>query len=144
MVDSYRLIGYENRALENEDFENDTIDAGEIGSSQTITALYEVILTDSQVADKYATFDFRYKKPREDQSRLLTHEVNSPPVNISSASDNMKFAVSITGFGLLMKKSEYQGTVSKQMVLELGQAATSFDPFGYREEFLELVGYWDE
>jgi Ca-activated chloride channel family protein len=144
MVDSYRLIGYENRALENEDFENDTVDAGEIGSSQTITALYEVILTVAQASGKYATFDFRYKKPKEEQSRLLTHEINSLPVDINSASENMRFAASITGFGLLMKNSEYQGSVSKDMVLDLGENAVSFDPFGYREEFIELVRYWCE
>ncbi len=142
MVDSYRLIGYENRSLENEDFENDTVDAGEIGSSQTITALYEVILTEGTGTDKYATFDFRYKKPNENQSRLLTHEITSPPVDINMASDNMKFAASITGFGLLMKQSKYKGTVSKQMVLDLGESASTFDPFGYRDEFIELVSNW--
>lgn len=144
MVDSYRLIGYENRSLENEDFENDTVDAGEIGSSQTITALYEVILLDVLNADTYATFDFRYKKPNESQSRLLTHEVNSPTVDINSASENMKFAASISGFGLLMKKTKYQGTVSKEMVMNLGENATTFDPFGYREEFIDLVQDWYE
>jgi len=95
-------------------------------------------------ADKYATFDFRYKKPNVGDSRLLTHDILSSPVDIISASDNMKFAAAISGFGLLMKKSEYQGTVSKQMVLELGEIATSFDPFGYREEFVDLVRDWYE
>ena len=144
MVDSYRLIGYENRSLDSSDFVNDTIDAGEIGSSQTITAMYEVILNNTTGNDSYAQFDFRYKRPNESTSRLISHEINMTPVDINNSSDNMRFAASITGFGLLMKQSEYQGDISKQMVLELGGNSIGFDPNGYRAEFLELVGNWSE
>jgi Ca-activated chloride channel homolog len=144
MVSSYRLIGYENRSLNDEDFENDTTDAGEIGSTQTITAMYELILSDAAVAEKYAQFDFRYKKPGETESRLMNHEILTAPVDISLASENMHFAVSIIGFGLLMKESEFAGSLDKEMVLEWGELATGFDPNGYREEFLELVGDWNE
>ncbi len=144
MVDSYRLIGYENRSLNEEDFENDSTDAGEIGSSQTITALYEVILLDVTMGGEYAHFEFRYKKPGEDQSRLLTHEIKMTPADINSSSENMQFAAAITGFGLLMKRSEYKGSVSKQLVLDLGENALSFDPFGYRQEFIDLVSGWHE
>ena len=143
-VDSYRLIGYENRSLNEEDFENDSTDAGEIGSSQTITALYQVALKDNLNSKKLATFDFRYKKPGEDESRLLTHEISSMPVDINSATENMRFAAAITGFGLLMKQSEYKGIVSRQLVLDLGQDALTFDPFGYREEFIDLMNDWGE
>ena len=143
-VVSYRLIGYENRSLKNEDFVNDTKDAGEIGSSQTITALYEVILTTNLSAGKYAQFDFRYKKPNETESRLLQHEVNSIPKVINSASENMRFAAAITSFGLIMKKSEYKGTASKQMVLDLANAAHSFDPYEYRMMFINIVKKWKE
>ena len=143
-VSSYRLIGYENRSLKNEDFVNDTKDAGEIGSSQTITALYEVILTTNLSAGKYAQFDFRYKKPNETESRLLQHEVNSIPKVINSASENMRFAAAITSFGLIMKKSEYKGTASKQMVLDLANAAHSFDPYEYRMMFINIVKKWKE
>ncbi len=142
MIDSYRLIGYENRQLDNEDFENDSTDAGEIGSSQTITALYELVLTDGLNNEKYAQFDFRYKKPDENQSRLISHEINTSPKNISSSSGNMQFSAAIAGFGLLMKQSEYKGTASKQMVLDLSENSISFDPFGYRKEFVELVTNW--
>ena len=142
MIDSYRLIGYENRQLDNEDFENDSTDAGEIGSSQTITALYELVLTDGLNNEKYAQFDFRYKKPDENQSRLISHEIITSPKNISSSSENMQFSVAIVGFGLLMKQSEYKGTASKQMVLDLSENSVSFDPFGYRKEFVELVTNW--
>jgi Ca-activated chloride channel family protein len=141
-VDSYRLIGYENRSLNEEEFENDSTDAGEIGSSQTITALYEVILLETQAISKYARFDFRYKKPGEDASRLLTHEIRIIPENIDNSSENMRFAAAITGFGLMMKNSEFKGTVSKSMVLGLGEGAKSFDPFGYRQEFIDLVKNW--
>ncbi|NOQ27088.1 MAG: DUF3520 domain-containing protein [Bacteroidales bacterium] len=144
MVESYRLIGYENRSLNTEDFENDTIDAGEIGSGQTITALYEVILNDVLLNEKYAQFDFRYKKPNEDQSRFLTHEINSLVQEINLSSENMRFASAITGFGLLMKQSEYKGTASKHLIIELGSNALNFDPYGYRQEFIGLVNNWSE
>ena len=142
MVDSHRLIGYENRKLDNEDFENDSTDAGEIGSAQTISALYEVILTDVLISEKYAQFDFRYKKPNDNQSRLISHDINMIPKEIDSSSENMRFAVSIAGFGLLMKQSEYKGILSKQMVLDLGKGAISFDPNGYRKEHIDLLTNW--
>ncbi len=143
-VESYRLIGYENRKLSNEDFENDSTDAGEIGASQTITALYEVVLKSNSAKEKYAQFDFRYKKPNDTESRLITHQINSTPQAINSSSENMRFATSIAGFGLLMKQSEYKGILTKQAVLELAKGATSFDPNGYRKEFIELVTNWNK
>ena len=144
MVASYRLIGYENRSLDNEYFENDSTDAGEIGSTQTITALYEIVLRSEDAKSNFAQFDFRYKKPGESVSRLISLNISNSPVNMNVASENMKFAASITGFGLLMKQSEYKGTVSKQMVLDLGRSALGFDPFGYREEFINLVEDWNQ
>ncbi len=143
-VDSYRLIGYENRSLENEDFENDSTDAGEIGSSQTITALYELVLTDGMTNEKFAQFDFRYKKPNASESQLIKHEVNSTARDISASSENMKFAAAVGGLGLIMKQSEYKGTASKELVLDLLENSVSFDPFGYRQEFVELVSDWQE
>ena len=144
LVASYRLIGYENRSLDNEYFENDSTDAGEIGSTQTITALYEIVLRSEDAKGKFAQFDFRYKKPGESVSRLISLNISNSPVNMNTASENMKFAASITGFGLLMKQSEYKGTLSKQMVLDLGKSALGFDPFGYREEFINLVEDWNQ
>lgn len=142
MVSSYRLIGYENRKLNTEDFENDSTDAGEIGSGQTITALYEVILTDATVVAPYAQFDFRYKKPNETTSRLLEHKIESSPKAIAQSSENMRFATAVAGFGLLMKDSEYKGTASKSMVHDLAKGAITFDPNGYRSEFIELLKSW--
>ena len=138
-IKAYRLIGYENRVLNNEDFENDKVDAGEIGAGQTITALYELVLNDAQIAMSFGEFDFRYIKPNETQSRLLNHTIGQGGNPISQSSENMRFAAAITCFGLQMKQSEYKGNSSKSMVLDLGKNAVSFDPNGFRTEFLELI-----
>jgi Uncharacterized protein containing a von Willebrand factor type A (vWA) domain len=138
-VKAYRLIGYENRMLNNEDFENDKVDAGEIGAGQTITAIYELVLSDAAVAEPFGTFDFRYIKPHETQSRLLNHTINGSITEISQSSENMRFVSALTCFGLQLKQSEYKGNSSKSMVLDLGKNAISFDPNGFRTEFLELV-----
>ncbi|MDR0541201.1 MAG: VWA domain-containing protein [Dysgonamonadaceae bacterium] len=141
MVNSYRLIGYENRTLNNEDFDDDTKDAGEIGSGQTITALYELVPTEAHylVALPLGTVDFRYKKPDETGSRLLNHTIGTALNDISQSSENMRFATSVVCFGLQMKQSQYKGNASKQMVLDLASGALSFDPNGFRKEFLDLV-----
>lgn len=140
LVKSYRLIGYENRVLKNEDFTNDSVDAGEIGAGQTITALYELVLDQIKLDAPLVTFDFRYIKPHEAESRPLSHIVEHNVIHrFSEASENTRFAAAITCFGLQMKQSEYKGTASKAMVLELGGSAVTFDPNGYRAEFLELV-----
>ncbi len=135
---SYRLIGYENRKLDAKDFEDDQKDAGEIGSGQTITALYELVLNNDFSTQKLAKFDFRYKKPNQQESRLLQHEIEWYP-NKRMVSENMRFASAVTAFGLLMRESEYKGTASKKMVLELANGATSFDKFGYKKEFVNIV-----
>ncbi|MDR0830990.1 MAG: von Willebrand factor type A domain-containing protein [Prevotellaceae bacterium] len=141
MVIQYRLIGYENRILNQQDFENDTVDAGDLGSSQTVTALYELVMTDATVALPVGTFDFRYKMPNETQSRLLTHNINSAKVAVENSSENQRFAAAVTGFGLILKQSAYKGNVNKQMVLDLANGAKTFDPFDYRAEFCELANY---
>ena len=138
-VKAYRLIGYENRVLNNEDFENDTVDAGEIGAGQSITAIYELILHDTASAAPFANFDFRYVKPYETQSRILNHTIEHVVTQISQSSENMRFAAAITCFGLQTKQSEYKGNSSKSMVLDLGKNAVTFDPYGFKAEFLELV-----
>lgn len=139
MIDSYRLIGYENRVLNKEDFKNDSTDAGELGSSQTITALYEVVLKKIDASEQYANFDFRYKRPSEQQSRLINLKVQSLPVELNSASENMRFAAAVSGLGLLMKESKYKGNLTKQMIIDLGSNSLTFDPNGYRKEFVDLV-----
>lgn len=141
IVHSYRLIGYENRLLENEDFEDDRKDAGEIGAGQTITALYEIVPASGGSALSVPTFsiDFRYKLPDGDASTLLNLEVLDERQDFSQASENMRFAASVASFGLLLRDSEYKGETSYEKIGQWAETATGFDPFGFRQEFLELV-----
>lgn len=138
-VESYRLIGYENRALKDTDFENEQTDAGEIGAGQTITALYEVVLKSTAINDPVAVFNFKYKMPRTESSRSLQLQIKTPPVAIAAVSEEMRFATAVTGWGLLMKQSAYKGNLNKQMILELANSTISYDPHGFRKEFTEIV-----
>jgi Ca-activated chloride channel family protein len=137
-VDSYRLIGYENRVLEDAEFEDDTVDAGEIGATQTITALYEIIPVGDQ-SGSFGSMEFRYKKPGQEQSRLLAMELENSRSAFTASSENMRFAASVTGLGLLLKESEYKGDLTFQDVRMWADNARSFDPYGFREEFITLV-----
>ena len=144
LVDSYRLIGYENRVLNKEDFENDEVDAAEIGAGQTITALYEIVPTE---AGKYNqetkafgaqvfNFDFRYKENLKDESKLLT---SSPAVFAETCSENMRFAQAVAAYGMVLRESEYKGTATLSMVIDLIGNGFSFDPYNRRAKFAELV-----
>lgn len=146
VVHAYRLIGYENRLLENEDFENDQKDAGEIGSGQTITALYEIIPATGGGTLNVPTFsiDFRYKLPDEDTSIPLNMEILDEGHTFGQASENMRFAASVASFGLLLRDSEYKGETSYEKIRQWAGGATGFDPFGFRQEFLELVQKADD
>ena len=138
-VDSYRLIGYENRVMSNEDFENDNKDAGEIGAGQTITALYEIVPVCETDADRQiAVFDVRYKKALGTESILLTenvHELTAP----HSDRNELSFASGVAAFGMILRNSEYKGTADFDMVYELVGRGLNNDPHGYRAEFLELI-----
>ncbi|MDR2954834.1 MAG: VWA domain-containing protein, partial [Prevotella sp.] len=142
-VKSYRLIGYENRLLNNEDFEDDKKDAGEIGVGQTITAMYEIvpeISQDENTPISFADFDVRYKKTNDNNSRLVSEKiVYDKAIEINQSGEDIRFATSVTAFGLILRDSEYKGTANKQMILELAEGAVSFDPQGYRKKFIELV-----
>ena len=140
-VDSFRLVGYEERAFKKEATDGYALDA-EIGSSQTITAIYEIVLHNLSADEKIGVVDFTYTKPNESVSRQLGLDIQAVPVDFKNASENTRFAASVTAFGLLLKNSKYKGTASKEMVLNLGQDAYSFDPNGYRREFLSLVTTW--
>ncbi|MBN2699652.1 MAG: von Willebrand factor type A domain-containing protein [Bacteroidales bacterium] len=137
-VDSYRLIGYENRVLEDAEFEDDSADAGEIGATQTITALYQVVPGEGS-SGSFGSMEFRYKKPGEDQSRLISLPFDNSRSSFESASENMRFAASVAGLGLLLKDSEYKGSVSFNRVREWGDQARTFDPYGFREEYISLI-----
>ncbi len=139
-VDQYRLIGYENRLLNDEDFKDDSVDAGEIGAGQTITALYEIIPAE-KASGSAGTFDFRYKKPEENSSRELKVSIASSVIlpKIDDASENQRFAASVAACGLILRDSKYRGTASLDMARALASSAGRFDPNGYRAGYLELL-----
>ena len=140
-IDSYRLIGYENRVMNNEDFEDDKKDAGEIGAGQTVTALYELIpaagFTESAPA---ATFDVRYKKALGQESRPLSLEVTVPKAEYIT-SPEFSFAAGITAFSLLLRHSQYRGQANLDMAADLvGKGSKDInDPLKLREELKSLI-----
>ncbi|RPI42262.1 MAG: DUF3520 domain-containing protein [Bacteroidetes bacterium] len=137
-VDSYRLIGYENRVLEDAEFDDDTVDAGEIGSTQTITALYQVVPREG-TSGKFGSLEFRYKRPGDAISRLISLDLDNNRRTFQSSSENMRFAASLAGFGMLLKESEFRGNLSFQDVRSWANNARTFDPYGFREEYIELI-----
>ena len=135
VVKRYRLIGYENRVLSNEDFENDKVDAAEIGSGQTITALYELEMVPGSEGS-VAKFDFRYKDAIGDQSKYLSIEVTEVSEKLS---ENLGFASAVAAWGLHLRNSQYKGTASPALAKQLAGQALGEDPSGYRKEFISLV-----
>jgi len=139
-VQQYRLIGYENRVMDNEDFENDEEDAGEIGLGQTITALYEIVPAQSSDSNiEICNIDFRYKKSGENQSVLISATGEDKGNNFLNASDDLRFAVSVAGFSLILRDSDYKGDLTMQNVYEWANNSKSYDPFGYKSDFIELI-----
>ena len=159
-VKAYRLIGYENRMLKSEDFNNDKKDAGELGSGHTVTALYEIIpvgvSSDFSVDDlKYQpnkkqevvknssneimTIKFRYKKPDEDDSKLIIHPLVDSHTPIEQTSDNFRWSAAVAGFGMLLKDSDYIKKFNFDDVSQLAESARGKDKEGYRVEFINMV-----
>ena len=161
-VAGYRLIGYENRMLAKEDFNNDKKDAGEMGSGHTVTALYEVIpvgtatdlledvdklkyqkdvqpFSKSSYKDEIMTVKFRYKAPDGDVSKLIEQPVKDNRVSFANASDNFRFAAAVAEFGMLLRDSEFKGDASFKNVVKTARAAKGTDAEGYRAEFIKLV-----
>ena len=147
LVSRYRLIGYENRVMSNEDFEDDTKDAGEIGAGQTITALYEIVPTEAffnalpsaSAQRKVATFDVRYKKALGADSRPLTLDVTVGGAGADPSSENLRFAAGVAAYGMVLRQSEYRGDADIDMAIRLVDGARSFDPHGYRAELVKLM-----
>ena len=159
VVAEYRLIGYENRALKREDFNNDKIDAGEIGAGHTVTALYEIALTGSKgsrleplryqsktlenksMRDEIAHLRLRYKAPEGSESKLLEWPLQRASIkgDFAQASERMRFAAAVAGFGQLLKGGQYTGKFSFGDIAKLAYGARGEDRFGYRGEFLSLV-----
>ena len=157
-VEKYRLIGYENRLLNEEDFEDDTKDGGEIGAGHTVTALYEIIpkapakelnqnlkyqdikLNDYAKKSKdLITLKLRYKKPGTSKSKLIEKEVKAIPSVLNSTSNNFRFSAAVAGFGMLLRNSEYKGNITWDKVTLLAKLARGEDELGYRGEFIRLV-----
>ncbi|MGN6353848.1 MAG: YfbK domain-containing protein [Parafilimonas sp.] len=160
-VQGYRLIGYENRLLDKEDFNDDQKDAGELGSGHTVTALYELIpagikdtllkdvdalryqkikpLSKRNFNDEVMNIELRYKKPDSDKSVLIEHPLKDENIAFNSTSDNFRFATAVAAFGMLLRNSEYKGVADFSTVRDMAQSAIANDEEGYRNEFINLV-----
>lgn len=141
LVKAYRLIGYENRLLENEEFEDDTKDAGEIGVDQNITALYEIVPNNEidPLLSPSFHIDFRYKLPNEEQSQELQLFITDEGKPFEQASESMRFVSAAASFGLLLRDSEYKGNTDFTKIISWVDSAKTYDPNNYREKFLELI-----
>ncbi|HVS29961.1 MAG TPA: YfbK domain-containing protein, partial [Thermoanaerobaculia bacterium] len=133
VVKSYRQVGYENRALANEDFDDDAKDAGDLGAGHSVTALYEV---ETVRPGRMATLRLRYKQPQSETSQLLTASIDDSSKSIYEASSDLQFAAAVAEFGMLLRKSEHAGTASYRDVLTLARAANDH---AAREELVRLV-----
>jgi Ca-activated chloride channel family protein len=159
-VQAYRLIGYENRVLRNEDFNNDKKDAGDLGSGHTVTALYEIIpvgvesefykidelkyqnLANNSFAatsKELLTVKFRYKDPSENKSKLIIHPLKDNVIQFEKTSDNFRWSAAVAGFGMILRESEFAKGFTVEHVLQLAQNARGDDKEGYRLEFINLV-----
>lgn len=141
VLKSYRLIGYENRILNREDFEDDTKDAGEIGANQSITALFEIIpVINSENKDDIAcTVDFRYKNPDSEVSTPMNHKITNDSVAFENSTDFMKFVSSVASFALLIRQSDYKGDSNYESILEWLDSIDLEDQYNFKSEFKSLV-----
>ena len=160
-VQAYRLLGYENRMLNSEDFNNDQKDAGEIGSGHTVTALYEIIPTGvksefigsvdelkyqknnkkpiENTSDDLLTIKLRYKEPDGNTSKLMQKAVVDNGNSKSELSSNFKFSAAVAEFGMLLRQSDFKQQSSFEQVVQLAESSLGKDKDGYRSEFLRLA-----
>lgn len=158
-VAEYRLVGYETRLLNKDDFNNDKVDAGDVGSGQTVTALYEIVpVGGPRVSDasryakpsaaqpgaadgEYAFVKIRYKLPKSDDSVLISTPVDrsTEAARFENAPVDARFATAVAGYGEMLRGGRHIGKFSYDDVLRIATAARGDDPFGYRSEFLQLV-----
>ena len=159
VVEEYRLVGYENRMLKREDFNNDKIDAGEIGAGHSVTALYEITLKGSKAlrmdplryqngeetlagkGGEIAFLRLRYKDPQADTSKLLEWAIQKNEIvsDLGRTSDAFRFSAAVAAFAQQLRGGEYLGKYGYHDIMSLASAARGQDPFGYRGEFLTLV-----
>jgi Ca-activated chloride channel family protein len=162
-VQSYRLIGYENRLLNDEDFNDDRKDAGEMGSGHYVTALYELVPAGSDekipsvdplkyqgagrnnvtagnsYQNEYLTIKIRYKKPDGVTSMLMEKPVKNYVNDMEDTSENLRFAASVSEFGMILRNSEFKGSSSLDEAARLAKSARGEDEEGYRSEFVRLI-----
>jgi Ca-activated chloride channel family protein len=168
-VASYRLIGYEKRLLRKEDFNNDKVDAGEIGAGHTVTALYEIVpagagatdpatsvppvdplkyqspssatttTTDSKASAETVTVKLRHKKPDGDVSELTERSFTDNGSKFENAAPDLKFAAAVAEFGMLLRDSQYKGKGTFGAVIEWAQEGKGRDTAGYRAGFIEMA-----
>ncbi|MBU1640492.1 MAG: VWA domain-containing protein [Proteobacteria bacterium] len=156
-VKSYRLIGYENRLLNNEDFANDRKDAGDMGAGHTVTALYEIIpqdgiligaelryqkqsvSSDSEKREELALVKYRYKKPDEDASTLQSFTVPNHPKIFAEASASHQFSAAVAAWGMVLRKSTYMPAADWDWIVGTARKSKGLDPNGVRAEFVQLV-----
>ena len=160
LVKAYRLIGYENRSLRNEDFNNDKKDAGELGSGHTVTALYEIIPqgVDSEfykvddlkyqkqtttlsvmASNELMTIKFRYKQPQGEVSKLIVHPLRDNEVQLSRTSEDFRWSAAVAAFGMLLRDSEYVKGFSYAQAHQMALSSRGEDKDGYRSEFINMV-----
>ncbi len=160
---AYRLIGYENRLLRKEDFNDDTKDAGEIGAGHSVTALYEIVpagqpsgtravdplkyqqleaLAPKQtaVSRELFTLKLRYKAPDGEKSQLMEVPITDQGVTWEKSSRDFRFAAAVASFGMLLRDSQHKGNANWDTALELGLEGKGEDASGYRAEFVSLIG----
>ncbi|MCK0153422.1 VWA domain-containing protein [Alcanivorax sp. S6407] len=157
-VQEYRLLGYETRALEREDFNNDKVDAGEIGAGHTVTAIYEITpvgaspmiepgryekpggKTESDFSGEYAFLKLRYKRPGESRSQLIETPVPVATTDADALQNReTAFAVAVAGAAQILKGSQYAGDWNLDDAIELAQKNKGEDAYGYRSEFIQLL-----
>lgn len=158
-VKAYRLVGYENRMLADEDFNNDKKDAGELGSGKTVTALYEIIpakskeladdidslkyqkseMQDLIASNEMMTIKFRYKDPQGSNSKLIVHPLITNNETDKVNSDDFRFASAVAEFGMILRDSKFKGKANFKNVLDAARESKGIDSDGYRAEFIKLV-----
>lgn len=163
-IHAYRLVGYENRLLNREDFNDDTKDAGELGAGHTVTALYELILkgdeqdeisevpkvddlkyqtsklsAEGKYSNEILTLKLRYKKPDGAKSKKLEYTVRDDFKKLEDSSNNFRFSAAVASFGMLLRDSKYQGKLSYPELIKMAKASKGEDNNGYRAEFIQLL-----
>jgi Ca-activated chloride channel homolog len=161
-VESYRLVGYENRLLNDEDFNDDSKDAGDMGAGHNVTALYELVpagsgekvpavdplkyqksepkvTNEDDITDEYLTIKLRYKQPDGNKSIMFEKAVTGPIHEIGQSSDNLKFAAAVSEFGMVLRNSEFKGNATLTGAAQLAKSARGEDEDGYRAELIRLI-----